>query len=73
MSLDGIVRDGIIVPASPLMLPEGTRVRIEVAREPQAGNQQERQGGWWRGRVQIGADFDELPPDIASVFGADET
>ncbi len=73
MSLVGIVRDGIIVPDGPLMLPEGTRVRIEVAKESQAGKQQERQGGWWRGRVQISADFDELPPDIASAFGAHET
>lgn len=26
--------------------------------------------GAWRGRVEISDDFDELPPDMASAFGA---
>jgi prevent-host-death family protein len=26
--------------------------------------------GVWRGRVRMADDFDELPPDIADVFGA---
>jgi prevent-host-death family protein len=26
--------------------------------------------GTWRGRVRMAADFDELPEDIAEVFGA---
>lgn len=28
-----------------------------------------RQGGQWRGRVQMAADFDDLPPDIGEAFG----
>lgn len=28
-----------------------------------------RRGGQWRGKVQIRADFDELPDDIAAAFG----
>ena len=31
-----------------------------------------RQGGQWRGRVRVAADFDELPPDIGEAFGLDE-
>ena len=30
-----------------------------------------RQGGQWRGRVRIAADFDQLPADIATAFGSD--
>ncbi len=31
-----------------------------------------RQGGQWRGRVRIAADFDELPSDIGEAFGLNE-
>ena len=31
-----------------------------------------RQGGQWRGRVRVAADFDELPPDIGEAFGLNE-
>jgi hypothetical protein len=30
---------------------------------------QPRQGGYWRGRVVIADDFDELPPDLEEAFG----
>ncbi|MDQ3662721.1 MAG: type II toxin-antitoxin system Phd/YefM family antitoxin [Actinomycetota bacterium] len=30
-----------------------------------------RSPGGWEGRVRIASDFDELPPEIASAFGAE--
>ncbi|MEX0792860.1 MAG: hypothetical protein WD045_06960 [Pirellulaceae bacterium] len=72
MSIDGVIRNGTVVPDQPLSLPEGTRVRIEIAEseKPQAAEQ--RQGGWWQGQVQIAPDFDDLPDDIAGAFGVNE-
>ena len=32
----------------------------------------ERQGGQWRGRVQVGEDFDDLPADLASAFRGEQ-
>jgi len=60
----------MVVPDQPLTLPEGTRVRIELPAAAGDGSSQ-RRGGWWRGKVRIAADFDELPDDIAAAFGAD--
>jgi prevent-host-death family protein len=28
-----------------------------------------REGGQWRGRVRISADFDDLPPELGEAFG----
>jgi prevent-host-death family protein len=28
-----------------------------------------REGGQWKGKVRIAADFDELPDDVAAAFG----
>ncbi len=32
--------------------------------------EESRQGGQWRGRVRMAEDFDELPEDLATAFGA---
>jgi hypothetical protein len=63
------VRDGKIVVDAPDNLREGTRVRVElhsVCDQPLS----RRTGGVWNGRVVIADDFDDLPDDIASAFGA---
>lgn len=70
MSVDGIVRNGLIVPEQPLHLPDGTRVRIEAVTPAPFANP--RQGGQWRGKVQMAGDFDELPDDVARAFGMDD-
>lgn len=72
MSFEGTVRNGGVVPDSPLPLPDGTRVRIETIESTSSVPPQRREGGWWRGRVHIAPDFDELPEDIARAFGMDE-
>lgn len=72
MSIDGVIRNGTVVPDHPLSLPEGTRVRIEIAERQSPQSPQPRQGGWWRGRVQIAPDFDDLPDDIAGAFGVNQ-
>jgi len=61
----------MIVPDQPIALPEGTRVIIDVSIAPSPSEFPRRQGGWWKGRVFIAADFDELPEDIARSFGMD--
>jgi prevent-host-death family protein len=40
---------------------------------PYQGQDRPRQGGQWRGRVRIGPDFDQLPPEIAEALGLDES
>lgn len=30
-----------------------------------------RQPGYWKGRVRIAEDFDELPPDLSAAFGGE--
>ena len=72
MFVEGIVRNGMVVTDQPLPLPEGTRVRIEVADSAQPHGTAARRGGWWSGQVRIAADFDELPSDIARAFGMDD-
>jgi hypothetical protein len=70
MVVEGSLRNGVVVPDSPLNVPEGTRVRIEVADEVVSTAGGPRRGGFWRGQVHIAPDFDELPEDIARAFGA---
>ncbi|MFI5455415.1 MAG: type II toxin-antitoxin system Phd/YefM family antitoxin [Isosphaerales bacterium] len=36
---------------------------------PYRTNEAPRHGGQWKGKVRIADDFDELPEDIAAVFG----
>jgi len=72
MVVGGFVRNGVVVPDSPLNVPEGTPVRIEVADEVASTAGGSRRGGFWRGQVHIAPDFDELPEDIARAFGADD-
>lgn len=72
MVLRGSIQNGVVVFDDPADLPEGTLVNVEVI---QAGAEppKRRQGGQWKGRVQIGDDFDELPDDLAEAFGVRET
>jgi prevent-host-death family protein len=42
--------------------PVARLIAYETCDEP-------RQGGQWRGKVQIAPDFDQLPPDIGNAFG----
>jgi hypothetical protein len=72
MSIEGVIRNGNVVPDHPLSLPDGTRVRIEVSESEESQTPQHRQGGWWHGRVHIAPDFDDLPDDIARAFGVNE-
>lgn len=71
MLVHGQVSNGSIIPDEPLQLPEGVRVTLEVQTEADATSlkAQPRQGGWWKGKVQIADDFDNLPADIAKAFG----
>jgi antitoxin (DNA-binding transcriptional repressor) of toxin-antitoxin stability system len=43
-----------------------------VARIVPARPRAARQPGAWAGRVEIGADFDDLPLDVAAAFAGDE-
>lgn len=46
--------------------PAARLVRVELP-------EQKRPLGTWRGRIEIGDDFDDpLPPEIARAFGCDE-
>lgn len=47
----------------------GKPVARLIAYQPDEKN---RKGGQWRGKVRIAHDFDDLPEDIASVFGLGE-
>ena len=42
---------------------------VERSSQGAAPAPQPRQGGYWRGRVVIADDFDELPPDLEEAFG----
>jgi prevent-host-death family protein len=47
-----------------------TRAGKPVARlVPVAEPKERREPGVWQGRVRIAPDFDELPPELRSVFG----
>ena len=71
MVLRGSFQNGVVVLDDPVDLPEGTPVKVEVVcLEPE--QPQRRRGGQWKGRVQIGDDFDELPDDLAEAFGTRE-
>jgi len=39
---------------------------------PYQQDQGPRSPGGWEGRVRIAPDFDELPPELASAFGAED-
>lgn len=53
----------------------GEEIVIGKAGDPVAklvpfdGSNAPRRGGQWRGRVRIADDFDDLPADLAAVFG----
>lgn len=69
----GVVQNGVVVIEGPVVLPEGTRVRLELDLEkespPSIDDEGRRQGGWMRGQIEIAPDFDELPDDIREAFG----
>lgn len=72
MVLRGHVRNGVVVLDQPTELPEGAEVRVEVvspAEKCGPKQTQRREGGQWKGQVDIAADFDELPDDLAEAFG----
>lgn len=70
MVVRGRVHNGVVVPDVPDLLPEGAEVRVEVMTEPSSAPEAgRRQGGWWKGRVTMADDFDELPGDLAEAFG----
>jgi hypothetical protein len=39
------------------------------SKETTPSQRQRRQGGWWKGKVSIADNFDELPDDLAEAFG----
>lgn len=71
MLVHGQISNGSIIPDEPLKIAEGVRVTVEVQTEAGSASlkTQPRQGGWWKGKVQISDDFDSLPADIAKAFG----
>lgn len=68
MVIRGHVQGGVVIPDESVTLADGTEVRIEVVIES-GREKKRRQGGQWKGQVQIAPDFDELPDDIAEAFG----
>lgn len=70
MTVRGHVKNGVIVLDESVPLPEGAYVQVEVLSpvEPLLSSPA-RQGGWWKGKVEIAPDFDELPDEIAESFG----
>ena len=52
---------------SPLVAPDWWR--IEVANGGTISESPMRQGGWWRGKVTLTEDFNDLPADIAEALG----
>lgn len=71
MTLLGRVRNGVVVFDQPLQVPEGTVVQVDVpnADHNASGRLQPRQGGQWKGRVDIAPDFDVLPDDLQEALG----
>lgn len=70
MGIRGRVRDGVVIPGEPGVLPEGAEVEIEVVSgSEQTGPKEPRHGGMWKGQVHIADDFDQLPDDLADAFG----
>lgn len=73
MVIRGYVRNGVVVPDETVLLPEGAEVHMEVVGQPSektaAAAVKRREGGWWKGRVSIVKDSDELPDDLAEAFG----
>jgi hypothetical protein len=70
MAIRGRVQDGVVVPEEPGTLPEGAEVQIEVVvstGKPEM--RKSREGGMWKGQVQIADDFDQLPDEVADAFG----
>jgi prevent-host-death family protein len=57
----------------------GEEIIIEKAGKPIAkliafrSSTRPRSPGFWKGKVTIGEDFDELPPEIAAAFRGEET
>lgn len=57
----------------------GDAEEVEIARAGQvvarivpARPRSARRPGYWAGRVQIGPDFDTLPPDVAAAFSGEK-
>ncbi len=58
MELEGIVRNGVIVVATPLLLQEGSRVKVVVDDPSEAPTLRER-------LLQLAGTVDDLPTDMA--------
>lgn len=72
MVVRGHIHNGVVVLDEPVALPEGCLVRVEVVGSPESAPPAAgppRLGGQWKGQVVIGADFDELPADLADALG----
>lgn len=73
MTVLGRVRNGVIELDEPLVIPEGSVVRVDVMNPatPQQSQAERprRTGGQWKGQVRIAPDFDVLPADLAEAFG----
>ena len=70
MVLLGHVRNGMIVADTPVELPEGASVRIELLVEDSPPPQPlPRQGGQYAGQIWMAPDFDEWPPDLQEALG----
>ena len=71
MTLQGHVRNGVVVLDEPLAIPEGTLVRVEAIETAKVDSQggTQRQGGQYAGQIWIAPDFDEWPADLHEALG----
>ncbi len=71
MTLQGHVRNGVVVLDEPLAIPEGTLVRVETMETAQGDAQggTRRQGGQYAGQIWMAPDFDQWPADIQEALG----
>ncbi|MCI0639802.1 MAG: DUF2281 domain-containing protein [Verrucomicrobia subdivision 3 bacterium] len=71
MTINGHIRNGVVVLDEATPLPDGTPVRVEVMDTAQEKVQQaaRRQGGQFAGLIWMAPDFDEWPEDLQEAFG----
>ena len=69
MTLQGHIRNGVVVLDDPAEIPEGTAVRVEVVETPQGNGTGRRQGGQYAGQIWMAADFDQWPADLQESLG----
>lgn len=72
MTLQGHIRNGVVILDEGPKLPDGTPVRVEVVEaangdDPQGGAR--RRGGQYAGQIWMAPDFDQWPADLQEALG----